>query len=768
MDFRQYADTAAARRSAVRSEQAYVSKLYARLDELRERTETALRAAHGDHGTGTEQALFEREVTSEERARRLSQLRGVERGLCFGRIDHTDGQRHYIGRLGLRDEEHESILVDWRAPAARPFYAATPSAPGLLARRRHLHTRGRTVTDLDDEVFDLDTLSEHDRRTLVGEAALLASLRQGRTGRMSDVVATIQAEQDHVIRSSLQGVLVVQGGPGTGKTVAALHRAAYLLYTHHDTLSRRGVLVIGPNATFLRYIGQVLPSLGETDVVLSALNELYPGVRATGVEPASAAVVKGDARMVDFVAAAVSDRQRVPSKGLAIDLDGMTLRVDGAACHRARESARALYNFHKPHNIARKLFVTEMLTLLARDEAEQLNRPLDEEDLPHARALLWQEPAVRAELTKLWPELTPQQLLTDLFADSEALRSAGERAGLSQAEWESLARPAEAPWTVADVPLLDEAAELLGADDSAERARHRAAERERAAEERYAQGVLEVTGLSEEGALDAAALAERHRAPGPQRTTAERAEADRGWAYGHVIVDEAQELSGMAWRMVTRRVPTRSMTVVGDIAQTSAAAGARSWAQMLDTHVKGRWREQRLLINYRTPAEIMAVAADVLASVAPDEEPPESVRSGGALRAVRVSGDGSGEEAGEGTVAGLATALPALAAEECALIGEGRVAVLTPDARHGEVAALLPDAAAAATPEALDTPVAVLTVTQAKGLEFDAVLLIDPAGILTQSPKGGHDLYVAITRSTRRLTVVHEGDLPRELSRLTG
>ena len=279
--------------TAIGQEQAYLDMLYRLLDEARDRTERALAQTHGTGGAGgTFQARIEREVTAAEQARRLAQLNAVEHGLCFGRTDadpkapndpkapEDPAATLYIGRIGLRDDEHEPRLIDWRAPAAHPFYAATPKDPAGLIRRRHIYTRNRTVTGVDNEVFDLDRLSEPERRSLSGEAMLIASITSSRTGRMSDVVATIQAEQDRVIRATLQGVLVVQGGPGTGKTVAALHRAAYLLYTHRRTLERRGVLVIGPNATFLRYISQVLPSLGETDVVLSSIGELFPGVKA--------------------------------------------------------------------------------------------------------------------------------------------------------------------------------------------------------------------------------------------------------------------------------------------------------------------------------------------------------------------------------------------------------------------------------------------------------------------------------------------------------
>ena len=309
------------------------------------------------------------------------------------------------------------------------------------------------------------------------------------------------------------------------------------------------------------------------------------------------------------------------------------MTVPREAVLRARDRARAL---RKPHNVARKLFVTEMLGALATAEAAALGRPLDPDDLPYTRARLWDEPPVRAALDALWPFLTPQRLVAGLLASEGALRSAAP--DLSSAERNVVLRPgAPDAWTVADVPLLDEAAQLLGVPTTRARPSAGAAppSGQRRAEERYAREVLEITGVAEAGLVDAATLADWNRDPGQQLTTAERAWADPSWAYGHVIVDEAQELSAMAWRMVMRRIPTRSLTVVGDVAQRGSAAGARSWAQMLDPYVRGRWREERLTVNYRTPAEIMAVAADVLASVAPGEQPPESVREEGvAPRAV--------------------------------------------------------------------------------------------------------------------------------------
>src|SRR5690606_11733770 len=379
-------------------------------------------------------------------------------------------------------------------------------------------------------------------------------LGERRTGRMRDIVATIQAEQDRVIRADLNGVLVVQGGPGTGKTVVALHRAAYLLYTHRQRLERRGVLVLGPGLTFLRYIGQVLPSLGETDVLLSTVGELYPGVTATARETPEVAAIKGDLRMAEVIARAVRDRQRVPHKPVELNLGRYTLTMD----RRMLESAanRAVRS-RRPHNQARAVFVRTLLTALARQAAKKIGKGLiDEDELADLREDLRTEPVVRSALNRLWPYLTPQRLLIGLYTSPERLGHAA--AALTPEERALLRRDARAEWTESDVPLLDEAAELLGEIDeqvlrasalAAEEelaAARQAEEHEREAELAYAREVLELTGLSD--IMEAERLAERQRGDGPHLTTAERAAADRTWAYGHIIVDEAQELSPMAWR----------------------------------------------------------------------------------------------------------------------------------------------------------------------------------------------------------------------------
>src|SRR6266536_423144 len=681
-------------------EQAYVSILYQRLDTLRvraaERVAQVLgRAAFG----GTYQGRLERDALVTRYRDRLAQLWSAESGLCFGRLDLADGTRRYIGRLGLADDDRESLLVDWRAPAARPFYRATPADPSGVVRRRHLRTKGRIVVDFEDDVLDLDALSDDERSGLSGEAALLAALNASRTGRMGDIVATIQAEQDRIIRSDLRGILVVEGGPGTGKTAVALHRAAYLLYTHRERLARRGVLVVGPNPTFLRYIEQVLPSLGETGVLLATTDELYPGVTATATEPPETAALKGSERMAGILAAAVADRQRLPGEDLGIRFDGQVLRLDRRTCLRARLRARAAGT---PHNQARAMFRRELLAALSRQVVARLVADLPEVELPD---------------DDLAGDDVPSERLLD--AELEEIRA-----------------------ELAAAPQVREALQ-------AEQWRRELA---------YARGVLSMVGIDEHRYGGAALLAARQRDTGPDTGIAERARQDRTWTFGHVIVDEAQELSAMAWRTLMRRCPARSMTVAGDTAQRGAAWGVRSWADALEPHAPGAWRVEELTVNYRTPVEIIEVAADVLAAISPELRPPRSVRETGvAPWALRLD------------EAELGARLPEVVAGEASTIEGGKLAVLVPAERAEELGrrvAAVPGAAAERGPAALDARIAVLTVAESKGLEFDSVVLVDPAGIVAESPRGIADLYVALTRATQRLGVVHSGDLPAMLGRL--
>jgi DNA helicase IV len=560
---------------------------------------------------------------------------------------------------------------------------------------------------------------------------------------MGDIVATIQAEQDRIIRAPLPGVLVVEGGPGCGKTVVGLHRAAYLLYTHREQIARSGVLVVGPNPLFLRYISQVLPGLGESSAVLATPAQLHPGVEGVPEPDPRAAAVKGDLRMADVLATAVRQRQRVPDGPRQLVVAGTRITLTPGMVAAARERARAS---RKPHNRARRTFVLSLLDRLAQALASARNVDADS-NRDILLGDLRDSPDVRREVNLCWMPLTPEQVVADLFADPGALAAAAPR--LSPRERALLARPRTADWTVADVPLLDEAAELLGEDDEPARRAAAIAASERAAEEEYARGVLEMTGVS---GLTAGALLDRYADGGrTRRSVVDAALADRSWTYGHVVVDEAQELSPMLWRVLLRRCPSRSMTVVGDLAQASSLAAPRTWADVFDRLVPGRWSVQGLTVNYRTPAPIMALAGDVLRAVDPEARVPSSVRDGEAPR-VRAVPD--------------LLALGSTAAEELgAWLGEeGRAAVIVPPALRDPMAralaAALPHGALGVGGTALDTPVSLLTVAEAKGLEFDQVVVVEPAAIAGSGARGVHDLYVALTRATSTLVVLHVDPLP--------
>ncbi|MGM1060217.1 UvrD-helicase domain-containing protein [Saccharothrix sp. Mg75] len=657
------------------AERRRIAFLHDRLDRERAAARAGLDAALRD----PHEQRWHREVTVRTLSEQLSRLKAAESGLCFGRLDHEDGTRTYVGRVGLFDEDadREPLLTDWRAPAARPFYTATAAHPEGVVRRRHFHTRGRFLEAFHDD--ELHTTS----------AALLAAVTAPRSEVMRDVVATIQAEQDEVIRLPHEGVLVVEGGPGTGKTAVALHRVAYLLYARRERLSRQGVLVVGPNAGFLRHISRVLPSLGETDVVFATPGELFPGVRTEREDTPALQVLKGGLDAVDLVREAVADREELPAEPVPVELEDVVVELTAPIAAAARDAARAS---GLRHNEAGPVFhralvdglVAPALALIGEDWPELAD---------DVRRELAGHPDLRRAAAALWPVLTPQELLADLYA--------GRCDALGRPE---LRRDDPTAWTVSDVPLLDEAAERLGTDGRAEREAARA----RRAEVDYARGVLEVVDTDAEmyeedlravDLVDAEWLADRHTEV-DHRVLADRAAADREWTYGHVVVDEAQELSEMDWRVLARRCPNRSMTIVGDLAQRQAEAGVRAWDRVLDRYVPGRWRYRGLTVNYRTPAEIVAYAARALAEVDPTATAPTPIRSG--------------EPPLEVTGADPASFRPST----------GTFAVI-----------------------GVDGP---LTPRAAKGLEFDVVVVLDPERM---SPA---ERYVALTRATRRLVVVRD------------
>ncbi|WP_199442144.1 RNA polymerase recycling motor ATPase HelR [Umezawaea beigongshangensis] len=709
----------------LRSERDRVAALHARLDAERARVRENYSAALRGGG----ETLVERDAEVRALAKEVRRLDVADNGLCFGRLDTLSGERHYVGRIGLFDDEndYEPVLLDWRAPASRAFYVATAASPENMRRRRQFHTRGRRLVDFTDEVLGRPSGEER------GDAALLAAIDAPRGEGMRDIVATIQAEQDEIIRLDHPGVLVIEGGPGTGKTVVALHRVAYLLYTKRERMERHGVLVVGPNPAFLNHIGRVLPSLGESDVVFATTGDLVPGLHVTAEDAPEAARLKGSLTVLDVLAAAVADRQRLPEDPLPVELADVTVHVDAGIAGWGRDEARAS---GLPHNEARPVFTEIVAWALAERAVARISKGW----LTRADRVAWeqlrtdllaelaQSEEFTAVLDQLWPVLTPQTLLAPLYESPERLRAAGADQALLRADGTA--------WTVSDVPLLDELVDLLGrADTSAEQA----AEREQKAEAEYTAGVLEILSTTREDLMAdedhllaqdlvyAEDLAERFLER-DTRDLAERAAADRDWTYRHVVVDEAQELSEMDWRVLVRRCPGKSFTVVGDLAQRRSVAGATSWGAVLDRYAPGRWVHRSLSVNYRTPAEIMTVAAGVLAEFAPDVRPPESVRACGVRPwARRVTEDE------------LPTAVEEFVREEAGR--EGTSVVIGPPDVPGAVPA-----------------------SETKGLEFDAVLVVDPERILADGPRGAAELYVALTRATQRLGVLHRGPLPQALS----
>ncbi len=678
----------------LRLEQAHVDRAYEALEAARSRVMRMRSMVEVGRG-GTNQARVEAEVIEDTIRDRLSRLEVGDAALVFGRLDTDDGDAFHIGRVAVSDDAQEPLVVDWRAPVAEPFYRATGREPMGLARRRHFVARGRRLLALEDELFGEGSEEHH----LRGEGALLAALEQARSGQLGDIVGTIQAEQDEIIRSPLRGTLVVQGGPGTGKTVVALHRAAYLLYTHRFPLEGQGVLVVGPNRLFLRYIQRVLPSLGEAGADLAVLADLVsdhvpPGTGGT-VDAAGTHRLKGDPRMAAVLRAAVRDRQRRLRDEVVVDHGIQRLRVGVAASADIVGEARRRV---RHHNAGRRIVEDRFFERLAASARREV-------DAADVRRRARRHPAVRAALEWMWPVLTPAQLLHDLYGSLALVRSAARRR-LSEDEVRSLVRErseelTQVAWSDADLPLLDEVDRLLG--------------------------------------------------PQPGQSV-------QDWqprTYGHLVVDEAQDLSPMALRMLGRRSLNGSMTIVGDIAQATAPGAVAEWDDVI-THL-GRdapARRADLTIGYRIPASLMAPAAAVLAAAEPELTPPSAVREGGTPPSFHA-------------VADMGSELGAIVAAERAAVGEGTVAVIAAEGTVDEVTVALQRAgiehARAGRGGRLDHPINVVPVRLVKGLEVDAAVIVEPSTIVGSEVRGLRALYVALTRATRRLTIVHAEPLPDAL-----
>ena len=742
--------------SELSRERDYVATLYERLDELLAGAQEQLEAVRRTNQGGTHQNRSERDAFARIYEDRVAQLRQVDERLAFGRLTVADApegsEHHYIGRIGLRDADQQPLLLDWRVPQARAFYQATAATPLGARARRHLQSKGREIIRIDDEIFDRDLL-DGNVDGLQGEAALLATVTAQRTGRMTDIVATIQAEQDAIIRSELAGTLVVQGAPGTGKTAVALHRAAFLLYSYRERLASSGVLIVGPSPSFLQYIEQVLPSLGETGVVLASLGQLYPGVEATRDDVPEIAALKGSLDMASLLSRAVRSRQVVPREPQVVEVNGEFLTVEPSLVQHAMQRA---WDTRKPHNLARVTFNKVALSALARQLAEQLRshgNTIEESDQAWLREDIRGSYDVRVLLNSAWLPLTPQKLLQDLYARPQWLATLTP--DWSPEQRALLLRSREAPFTIADIALLDEAAELLGESDAASdlgKAQRKAQRKRDIENAEHAIANMEVEGL-----VDAKTLAAGFEAGTYRGTTAELAAADREWTYGHIVVDEAQELSPMQWRVLTRRNPLKSFTIVGDVAQASTAAGTTSWAEALEPHVGTNWRLEELTVNYRTPAQVSEVAELVALAHGVGITRSRAVREGEWPVMLEVGGDSA-----ELAVRSI------LADRE---LGQGTIAVIATPSRVADVAASLTGAFGhdlGVGAAGLARPIALLTPQESKGLEFDSVIVVEPQEVIDEHSRGAAALYVAMTRATQRLHVVASERLPEGFPRPVG
>jgi RecA/RadA recombinase len=694
----------------IAAEQAHIDVVYTRVDEMRAEAEAMRqrgdRLAHGARNEAVfEQAamLFERDVMVYHANQILRSLDAEHEGLVFGRLDDTSGERMYVGRLGVRDVNFDNLVTDWRAPAAAPFYQATAEQPMDVVRRRVIRSTGQSVVDIDDDLL----MPEHrpDGMAVVGEGALMASLVRARGETMRDIVATIQKEQDEVIRAPWRGVTEITGGPGTGKTAVALHRVAYLLYRDRRRMGGAGVLVIGPSAAFTSYISRVLPSMGEDTVELRAVGDLLDGVNARRVDPAPVAAVKGSLRMRRVLKNALRDIPPDAPDELRIVYRGEVLKLGVKELARVR---RAVHAAGRPPNESRVDAAEALLEALWR-KAESFR--MDDGDTTAAAARreeLITDLGERIDFHRFvvvwWRLLEPAEVLAWLGDRDRLARAAGsiltakEVSALAES-WAGSADP-----TVADVALLDELRVLLGTPPK---------RRRRRAEQRIPE--LRVASERHAGAA--------YRRP-PHYDE-----------FSHVVVDEAQDLSPMQWRMIGRRGRYASWTVVGDPVQSAwpdPAEAERARISALGPRTTRRLFTLRT--NYRNSAEIFGLAARVVGSVATADQLPIAVRSTGIEPIVQVVPPGDLPDT-------LVTAAKELLSDV-----DGTVGVITSASRlavtKSTVAGLDPDR------------LRVVDGLEAKGLEYDAVVVVEPGELITESTTGPRTLYVALTRATQRLTVL--------------
>jgi DNA helicase IV len=707
-------------------EQAHVDLVYARLEEAtRSAQQVASEGANlyksergsfvrEEDGTG----LYERDVFAFQAAKRLAVLDAEHEGLVFGRLDRTDGEIRYVGRIGVRDTDYEPLVIDWRAPAAEPFYRATPVNPMQVVRRRVLRCSGDRVIGIEDDLLGDGVDAE---LVVVGEGALMAALSRARGPQMRDIVATIQSEQDEAIRAPWQGFTMISGGPGTGKTVVALHRAAFLLYSHRRRFENGGVLVVGPSQVFMTYIERVLPSLGEDAVTLRSIGAVAADVvelRGERADDAAVATIKGSLRMVAVLKRLVNEPwQDVPSE-LFVTLQGEVLRLGADELTRIRSDVLS----HTKLNAGREPAERALLNALWRKRGDtDLERDEFDEKVADSAAF--------AVFTNAWwPRVSATDALARLASSTLTARLTAGILSADDAELLSASyrdRQGARDWTIADAALLDELVHRLGPLPEPD--------------EREVSLFLEDDSETTELVTTMERLA-------PQREVDPFATPHETFA--HILVDEAQDITPMGWRMLRRRGPSASWTIVGDPAQSSWPDPRETERALTELTGSAPLRRFRMSTNYRSPAEVFDLAAKVVVHAYPEADLPQAVRSTGVDPELRTA-----DELGDGVRDATRDLLAAV---------EGTVGVVAPPSLVTQVNRALEQAVGGR-----DDRVLVVTALQAKGLEYDGVLVVDPDTIVAESAGGLRSLYVALTRPTQRLVTLDLGPDPAWRKNLT-
>ena len=703
----------------LRIEQAHVDLVYSRLSEATRSAQQVATAGRSlyqsdrssfvreEDGTG----LYERDVFAFQAARRLAELDAEHEGLVFGRLDLTGGEIRYVGRIGVRDADYEPLVIDWRAPAAEPFYRATPTQPMQVIRRRVLRCRAERVVGIEDDLIDGSTDTD---LVVVGEGALLAALTRARGRTMRDIVATIQAEQDKAIRAPHQGFTMISGGPGTGKTVVALHRAAYLLYSNRRRFESGGVLVVGPSRTFMNYIERVLPSLGEDSVILRSIGSVASDVvKITGdrLDPPAVAAIKGSLRMVPVLRHLVTEPLPAGPLELRLTWHGHVLVLTAGTLAQVRTDVLSRHRYNHGRDAAERALLNALWRI--RPPEVEAERDDFEEQLASTEAF-------QVFVNAWWPLIGAPESLARLADPALLVRLSASV--LSNAECALIsasyqASNGDAPdWTAADGALLDELANMLGPVPEPD--------------EREVSIFLDPDSEVSELITTMERLAPVREAD-PFATTHE--------TYAHILVDEAQDVSPMQWRMLRRRGGSASWTIVSDPAQSSWPDAAEANRALTDIIGAAPVRRFRLGTNYRSPAEVFDLAARVVVAEFPGADLPVAVRTTGVEPELRTAASDRLSDAAVEAVEALLRQV------------EGTVGVITPPSRKAAIARRLRQVELSGWDR-----LSVTTSVEAKGLEYDGVLVITPDEIVAESPGGIRSLYVALTRPTQRLITLDE------------